>query len=213
MNSVNIKLVAAITMIALAFVTGMYVALRMHGQRPPVEIPGLLWPDPIQLSEFSVDTADGKLFTRANLRDHWTLLFFGFTNCPDICPSTMKTLAEVYTKYPGGDQDVHKLQVLFVSVDPERDSTELLRDYTAYFNPEFIAATADEARLSKLTQQIGVLFMKIDEPGSDTYSMDHTASVFLVDPDARIVGLFSPPHSANELSAHLPRIVSFIDPS
>jgi protein SCO1/2 len=187
---------------------GMLFAVWRGEHKPG--IPGLLWPDPPTLQAFSLTRADGAAFTEANLRGRWTFMFFGFTQCPDVCPSTLSVLKQVKAGL-ADDASFRELgQVLFVSVDPARDTPERIGPYVRYFDENFEAATGPEDALTTLTRQIGVIFARI--PGSgDDYTMDHTASIFLVDPQLRVLSVFGLPHDATEISARYRAVVAFAE--
>ncbi|NEZ05197.1 SCO family protein [Wenzhouxiangella sp. XN201] len=160
------------------------------------------FPEARPLPEFELETASGEPLTRADLEGNWSLLFFGFTNCPDICPDTLAVLDAVM-----GDLDrmgrEHKPQVVFVSVDPERDAGEALSEYVAWFNPDFIGATGSPDALESFTRQLGVVYY-LGEPGEDGYySVDHSASVMIVDPQGRLYGRFAPPFERQAIAADL----------
>jgi protein SCO1/2 len=130
-------------------------------------------------------------------------VFFGFANCPDVCPTALATAkaarAQLRTLRP--DLDV---AVSFVSVDPERDLPEQLGKYVAFFDPDFEAATGTPDELVKLTQALGVMFMKVPNgPGPLDYSIDHSASLLIVDPQGRLAGLMRPPQRADAIAADL----------
>lgn len=201
--------VAATVLACAAFAAGLYLAVTMHGDDAPA-IDGFLWPEPPRLSTFELDRDDGTKLTEQDFLGHWTLVFFGFANCPDVCPTTMNTLARVVEKLYADPALATVPQVVFVSVDPERDEPEILRAYVDYFNEEFIGATADEERLSRFAAQFGVLYMKIETPGQDAYTMDHSASILLVDPALNTVGLFSPPHTVEAITRSVTRIIEYL---
>jgi len=195
----------------LAFAAGLYFSVAYRGGHGAPDIRGLLWPDPPQIGTFELDRADGGTLTEKDFAEHWTLVFFGFANCPDVCPTTMSTLNRVYEQLRTHPHVFEKLQILFVSVDPERDDPELLRSYIGYFNEAFIGATADDERLARFADQFGVLYMKIATPGREGYDMDHSASVLLVDPQLHYVGIFSQPHEADDIATRLAAMVNFLE--
>jgi protein SCO1/2 len=205
----RVKLLISAAVLSLSLVAGIYLAGSNRGDSS-TNITGLLWPDPPKLGAFSLVDAHGNALTEKELLGRWTLLFFGFTNCPDICPTTMATLNEVYKQSQIHVEIVEKIQVLFVSVDPERDGTEILDSYVSYFNSEFIGVTASKENLAQFTRQFGIAYMKVKIPGSADYSMDHTASILLVDPELRFVGIFSRPHEATDITKRLVQIASFV---
>ena len=128
-----------------------------------------------------------------NLKGNWSILFFGFTTCPDICPTTLGVLADAVRDMP------QPPQVVMVSVDPERDTPARLARYVTAFDPAFVgyAGTFDET--VRLAEQLNVAFGKVpgDEPGS--YLVDHTASLVLLDPRARYAGFIRAPHQAGKI--------------
>lgn len=150
----------------------------------------LLYPSPRDVPEFSIDRADGSPLTRADLLGRWSVVFVGFTQCPDICPTTLSELKQAWTQWQS-QQRGDRVRVVFLSVDPQRDTPEILKNYTAYFSPDFIAATADDDRLQKLTTPLGIVYARTpDDKGG--YSVDHSANLLLIDPQGRLTGLFRP---------------------
>ena len=184
------------------------VLLAVLRQAPAPILPSLLWPDPPRLGDFRLHGADGKPLTGASLDGHWTLLFFGFTHCPDVCPSTLATLKQVRKRLVDNASFADKGQVLFVSLDPTRDTPEKLGEYVRYFDPSFLAATGDDAQLDALARPLGVIRAKVDGPNGD-YTLDHTASIFLVDPERRVIGLFGLPHEAARIATDADAIIRF----
>jgi protein SCO1/2 len=135
-----------------------------------------------------------------DLQGRPTLVFFGFTHCPDVCPTTLVTLAKVRRLAALPD-----LRVLFVSVDPARDTPAVLAQYVHAFDPDFVGASADAREIGRIAQKFGVAVARVDLPGGD-YTMDHSAAVFLLDRRARIVAVFTPPFDVTPLAADLRRI-------
>jgi protein SCO1 len=188
--------------IALAAIAGGIVVSSKLFDRSQELRAAQAFPEARPLPEFELETAAGEPLTRADLEGKWSLLFFGFTNCPDICPDTLAVLDAVM-----GDLDTmgreRKPQVVFVSVDPERDAGEALSEYVAWFNPDFIGATGSPGALESFTRQLGVVYY-LGEPGADGYySVDHSASVMIVDPQGRLYGRFAPPFERQAIAADL----------
>lgn len=192
-----------------ALAAGLLFAVWKTERAP--DVPGLLWPDPPQLGAFALTGDDGKAVTEADLRGHWTLLFFGFTHCPDVCPGTLAVLKQVKQRLAADSAFAARGQVLFVSVDPARDTPELLGRYVKYFDPAFRGATGDEDALSRFTRQLGVIYAKVPGKGDDDYSMDHTASIFLIDPTLRVLSAIGLPHEAADIAARVRAIEAFVD--
>ena len=125
---------------------------------------------------------DGRARTRDDFKGHVTVVDFGFTHCPDLCPTTLSNLADVLDKL-GEDRD--RVQIDFITVDPERDTSGVLRDYLSGFGPNFVGLTGDPASIRKAAKTFKVFFQKKPLPGGD-YTMDHSAFFFILDPQARV---------------------------
>ncbi len=132
---------------------------------------------------FDLPDFDGKPRTLADFKGKATLVFFGYTQCPDACPTTMAELAGVLgTLGP----DASRVQVVFITVDPSRDSAALLKNYVTNFRPDFLALRGDEAQTQGVIKEFKVLVQKVDGRTPDTYTIDHTAGVYVFDPAGRI---------------------------
>ena len=160
-----------------------------------------LFPQPRLVDEFQLETAAGEPFTRENLEGQWSLLFAGFTNCPDICPDTLAVLAQSMRELDQiGRED--KPQVIFLSVDPARDQGEHLADYVEWFHADFIGVTGEEPELERFTRQLGLVYF-LDEPDEDSgfYNVDHSASILIIDPEGRLRGRFGPAVTSEDVTA------------
>ncbi len=194
-----------------SFFVGYQLGIRGDAASPEPAITGLLWPGPPRLSAFHLRNQDDHHFTEDSLRNQWTLLFFGYTHCPDICPTTLDLLKRTRTALQDIPELAGALKVLFVSVDAQRDTPEVLSRYVRYFDPDFQAATAPMEELHLLTRQLAADFAKFSEGNADEYWFDHSASIFLVAPDLRIVGEFLPPLDAERLATQVRGIYQFIN--
>jgi protein SCO1/2 len=156
------------------------------------------------LAPFELVDHTGNAFTNNELRGHWSFLFFGYTHCPDVCPTTLSVLNSVATRLR---ERAGQTRFVFVSVDPERDTPDKLSQFVSYFNADFIGVTGTAEAIGELTRQLGVIAARVeDEAGADNYLVDHTASILLVDPDGRFHALFSPPLKAADIAADFIRI-------
>jgi protein SCO1/2 len=153
------------------------------------------------LSPFDLTTAGGVHVGPAALAGHWTLVFFGYTFCPDVCPGTLATLAQVADRLED-KWTVEPLQVLMVSVDPERDTPDRLADYVSHFHPGFLGATAERSAIDALVGQFRARY-HINRDQGEHYTVDHTAAVFILDPDGRYVGFLTPPLDADAIVERL----------
>lgn len=141
----------------------------------------------------------GAAFTAESLRGDWSLVFAGFTHCPDICPDTLARLNLLDRVLRERDIVV---QTVFVSVDPERDTPERLAGYVTYFNEEFIGVTGPKVELDRFATALGIGYVKVPSAGGD-YTVDHSAALVLVGPDARVVEYFMPPHDIAALATRV----------
>ncbi len=188
----------------LAAVLGAVVAL--HGPGPAQPLKALLLESPRPLPLFSLTDHTGAPFDMDRLRNHWTLMFFGFTHCPDVCPTTLFTLARVVERL-GDLPEKDRPGVVMVSVDPNRDTPDTLASYVPYFHPGFIGVTGDMPSILGLTQAMGVAFAYTPIEGAEGgYAVDHTASIFLVDPAGKLTAIFGTPHAADDI-AHDYRLI------
>ena len=149
-----------------------------------------LFDTPRDPGEFSLIDHHGSPFTREDLIDQWTLIFFGFTHCPDICPTTMAELAELKEQLVG--TEASDARVVMLSVDPARDTPERLAQYVPYFNADFLGVTGDFTDILSFAQRLNAPFRKVSEPGG-AYQMEHSANVMLMNPRGDYHGFFRAP--------------------
>ncbi len=132
---------------------------------------------------FSLTDHNGQPRTLADFQGKVVVVFFGFTQCPDVCPTTMSEIAE--TKRLLGP-DGERLQGLFISIDPERDTPEIMRQYVSNFDPTFLALYAPPGQLPELAKSFKIYYKKVDGPTPTSYTMDHSAGSYVYDPQGRI---------------------------
>ena len=160
-----------------------------------------------ELPAFELTDHEGRPFTRESLKGRWTFLFFGYTHCPDVCPTTLQAMAMTLKAIKPGERPVGGM---FISVDPERDTQERLAQYPSYFHPAIGGATAEMAKLKQLTGPLGVLHAKVADPRSDdNYLVDHSASILLIDPDGRLGAVFGAPHDPTIVARDFERVRAF----
>ena len=163
-------------------------------------------PTPRTLPEFSLLDQDNKPFSGASFGGHWNLVFFGFTHCPDICPLTLQLLADARRLMLDAGQQLLP-RIVLVSVDPERDTPEVISQYVNYFGDGIVGVTGDLAEVRKLTDGLGVFFEKSSLDDGD-YSVNHSAVIIVVDPQSNFHALFSAPHEAANFAHDLPIIMA-----
>lgn len=160
---------------------------------------GTLTDTPRPIAEFQLTDQTGAAFSRADLLGQWTLLFSGFTHCPDICPLTLGIIrnAEEKLEAPGHHR------VIFVSVDAERDTPALLREYLGWFDRDWVGLSGSRAALTPLLDSLELGYVRVPLGPEGDYTMDHSTAVVLIDPEARLVGYWKPPLDAGRLAADL----------
>ena len=148
---------------------------------------------PRVINDFSMQDQNGDPASVDNLKGQWSILFFGFTTCPDICPTTLSVLADAV------DDIEAPPQVVMVSVDPDRDTPEKLSQYVPAFNPDFQGFVGSFDETVNFAQQVNVAFGKVPGETPGSYLVDHTGSLVLVDPEGRYAGFIKSPHNAQNI--------------
>jgi protein SCO1/2 len=173
---------------------------RQHAPAAPQLATGTLLDPRPEMPNFTLIDHQGRPFTPGNLQGAWSLLFFGYTNCPDVCPTTLTTLAAMQ-KALRDARFVPLPQVVFISVDAARDTPAQLARYVPYFDPGFIGVTAaTQPELEAFTSAMHVP-VAIERAADGSYSVDHSAAIFVVAPDDRLAALLSGPFTAQNLAA------------
>lgn len=149
-----------------------------------------LFETPRDLGAFSLIDHRGQAFTRENLKGTWTLVFWGFTHCPDICPTTMAFLADVVSQLE--QTEAEDTQVVMMSVDPARDTQQVLAQYVPYFHSDFVGVTGEFTEILQLAHRFSAPFRKVTE-ADGSYQVDHSANVALVNPRGDFHGFFRAP--------------------
>jgi protein SCO1/2 len=153
---------------------------------------------------FSLTGSDGRPFSSARLAGKPFAIFFGFTHCPDVCPTTLARLARLRRQLGHGDDS---FRIVFVTVDPERDGPQEVGRYTALFDTPVIELTGSPAQIEQVKKQFGVFSQKVEQPGSE-YSVDHTAATFLFGADGKFIATIAPDEGDAAALAKLKRITS-----
>ena len=179
---------------------------------PPPELAGVLRSEYRLLTPFRLTDQHLQSFDESRLRGKWSMLFFGYLSCPDVCPLTLHELNQFWRLLQDeSGAPVDALQIVFVSVDPARDSPQQLGDYINYFNSNFVAATADKLQIDRLAHQFGAGYVIEAETAPGQYLVAHTSAIFLIDPLGRSVATFSQPHYAATLHAQFRRIEQYFN--
>jgi len=205
MNKSSIVIVAV-----LALTAGLAISWIINSSKP-VELEAGTWfgDQARALPEFELLDHNNRSLTRSSLNGKWSLLFFGYAHCPDICPISLQTLSDMVAAIEDPDV-VAALRVYFVSVDPERDNPEVLASYVNYFNPAFTGATAQMDQLKPLTRSLGIAHeIRNRVEGNPVYDVDHSSAIVLVNPKAEFAGLFGAPHDSAAMARDMTRIVEY----
>ena len=196
---------------ALAAGVGLWAAQRWLAHDRP-EAPALqvvrLFDAPRALPPFSLRQSDGTPLVPGELKGHWTLVFLGFTHCPDVCPTTLAELAQAQRTWQALPETTRP-RVLFVSVDPDRDTPDRTGEYAHGFHRDTLAATGDQATLEAFARSLSMVFVKVPAPAgvaADQYSVDHSASIAVLDPQARMAGVILPPLQPQAIAADLSKL-------
>jgi len=195
-------LAIAFMLLAIAGAAFLVIQATSDGGKDPEF--ATVWPQARALAEFELTDHTGQPFTQESLRDNSSVIFFGFTHCPDICPATLQKLSMAQKKIM--QSGVEPPRIILISVDPERDSPDVLATYIDHFNADITGVSGSLSELTKLTSSAGVFFQKsIRDDGS--YSVDHSSVVLVIDKDAAIRASFSAPHSIDNFVRDLPIVL------
>lgn len=206
----------ALTVVVLlgiaALVTGLFVSQHMLGNKrlDPAQIHGTLLSQPREIADFALTGTDGKPFNNHSLEGQWTLIFFGFSNCGYLCPTTMAELAKT-ERLLETDGVTPLPKVVMISIDPERDTLDKLKQYTAAFHPSFTGARGDESVVKQMTHEMGVAYVKVNARATDNqenYDIQHSGAVMLFNPKGQLTAFFTTPHQADLLAKDYQLLVS-----
>jgi len=188
-----------IVILALLVVAVISGALVLNFARPVRDLPSVSSSISIG-GAFTLVDHDGRTVTDADYRGRYTLIFFGYTYCPDVCPTTMQNISDAMDLL-GASAD--QVQPLFVSVDPERDTAEVLKSFVGNFHPRMIGLTGSAEQLAAVAKAYKVYFQKVQEEGAadDEYLMNHSSIVYLMDPDGEFVAHFTHGTTSDDMAA------------
>jgi protein SCO1 len=155
--------------------------------------------------DFALTDAGGARRALADYRGKVVVLFFGYTHCPDVCPATLYQLAQVRRLL---GTDAGRIQVLFVTLDPQRDTPQLLARYASAFDPTFVGLTGSSAQIETAAREFKVFFQKVDGPTADSYTLDHTSGSFVFDPQGHVRLYVRDGASADQVASDLKRLLS-----
>lgn len=195
---------AIVIVLGSALLAGIFVATK---SAEPEELRSArILPVANPIAEFSLLNQFGESITSDVFRGQWDLVFFGFTHCPDICPTTLQTLSSA--KHTLADNGATELpRIVLVSVDPERDTPDILRRYVEYFGDANLGITGGLDDIGNFASATGIYFQKTQED-DDGYSVDHSAAVLAINPEGEFAALFSAPHTVADYVHDLPILMN-----
>jgi len=185
-----------------AMISGIWFGSYNQPQKEtrPAKIQGVILPVAKTILPFNLTDHNEKQFTLENLKGHWSVLFLGYTQCPDICPAALNTLKQVHKLMT--EQNLTPPQIVFISVDPERDTYTLLAEYVTYFNAKFMGVTGKQNQLKKLAQQLSVSFSKapvLNKKTNKDYLMNHSSAFMLINPEGKLQSFLTAPHTPMQI--------------
>lgn len=205
----NTQKIFFLTTIIIALLSGFWFGGLFIDQKKPDIAPlkhVMVLEAPRKLAIPALQKANGGHFDMASLEGRWSLLFFGYTNCPDVCPASLNTLAQAKqayvkqgAKHSDTNIDAPFPQVVFISIDPQRDNAELLDEYVRYFDKDFIGATGEEKLLRAIAVQTYTNFQVQPSEKENEYQVGHSLNLVLINPDAELVAVLSPPHAVKDI--------------
>ena len=183
----------------VALVLGIVMALNIAPPKDIIKTQHVsLYPQVRALPDFQLVDHNNQTFTAENLKGHWSLIFVGYTYCPDICPTTLAQLKSIYPELQKIPTDF-PIQVVLLSVDPKRDTPERLNEYINFFHSDFIAISGEHPQLFPLVRAMGMMYSMSQSTDDPNYLVDHSSSVVVVNPSAQVVGRFKPEFVAGQL--------------
>ena len=194
-----IRNVIFVTIILLAMVSGFIAGQFLSEPQPSlpeVKIRAIVPETPRKLAIPALQTDHGSL-DMASLEGNWSLVFFGYMNCPDVCPATLNTVAQAKKQFEQAGTEFP--QVIFISIDPYRDNVKDLGEYVRYFDEAFIGATGEEKLLTAITVQTDSNFMTVPSENPQEYRVGHSANLVLIDPSVELVAVLGAPHSVESV--------------
>jgi protein SCO1/2 len=202
-------LVLAISLALLSVLSGALLFKLMDLRNQPKLQSLIVLPEAKVIADFALLDESGQPFSLADFKGRWSLLFFGFTSCPDICPNTLYQLQQVRKDLVQELGEENLPVIYLVSVDPGRDTPDKLAEYLSFFDPAFRGVTGDDRQLRALTMQLGIVYHVAEhEEGTLDYAVDHSASLVLLSPQAKMFGVFPAPQDAARMSHDLLQILN-----
>lgn len=172
-------------------------------QTAPFEISGFAFPEPSPLNGINLTNHDNNPLTEDSFKGSWTFIYVGYTFCPDACPMAMTVLNQLHGLLEKKNSNV---SMMLVSVDPDRDTPEKLKNYVGHFNSSFSAATGSPDNIKVFANQVRSVYVLPQDRSDPNYIVDHSSSIILIDPNASVHAIFTPPQKASDLASDFEKI-------
>ena len=199
--------ISFIVVAAFAAAIGLWLGQRYFtAPAQPVLKNAVLYPSPRSIPDFHLTQATGAALSLNDWRGHWDIVYVGYTSCPDVCPTTLATFKAAWRELQARNL-TDKIRFNFISVDPPRDTPELLGKYVSFFNAAFIAATGSDDELTRLTHSLGLIYSRTTD-ANGVVQVDHSGSAVIVDPEGQLIGMFRPPFDAASVVADMATLTS-----
>jgi protein SCO1/2 len=196
--------------VCIAAVAIGFLLNAKHSQTAKPEISGFAFPEPEALADIELISEDEEPLTEKDFLGHWTFVYVGYTFCPDACPISLNILSQMHATL--AEQEVDSdVRSLLVSVDPERDTPERLKEYVKYFNEKFIGATGTQSNLASFARQVSAVYSLPEDRSTDNYLVDHSSSIILINPKAQVHAIFTPPQKAELLATDYLQLRDFFN--
>jgi protein SCO1/2 len=159
---------------------------------------------PVQLPDVTLTDQNNTPFPLSRFKGRWNMVFFGYTHCPDVCPTTLAAMNRAAKKLPSSH-----IGYYFVTLDPQRDTPEKLKEFVTYFNPQFVGLTGDKTNIDRLSKKLGVVYDYEGDVASGEYTVNHYAAILVIDPRGRLRAHILPPHPVKKLVEAMTKITEY----
>ena len=187
-------------LLILTGITGLFTyfqSLPSLLEKKPTLVSGKILARPMEIDRFELKDQKNEVFNNKSLEGGWTVLFFGYTNCPDVCPTTIYKLAEIKNELEE-DLSSSSFNTVLVTLDPDRDSTDRLKEYIGYFDESMLGVTGTYENIQSFTSSLSVFYQRINK--EEGYDFNHTASIFVFNKDGSLFATMSPANTIGELT-------------
>lgn len=208
-NNKRMLIINVVVLAVLVLGLGIWLSTKTQSPKPSVALErGTMLLPPVALERFNLVDDNGQPFTKNNLKGHWSLIFFGFTNCPMVCPTTLTELNKAYQSLKQANSK-QMPTVIFISVDPERDTAKKIKTYLANFNPQFVGATGNKESIDKLTKNLGIMYAKAKKSNEENYDVSHSGTLLIINPEGDWAAILTSPHDGKTIARDFLKIQQY----